>query len=225
MKDLIRTLHQRWPEGVPIDDYADFIEALLESFFEYAGTKEGEWVRKKIFTIDEFIKNPPEPVGERGPPTAINTHRITTAKQRELAERATGEKIETFADAERAGVNLHKINSAPRPPIRVPVKKQMADTYSDAMKRIKINPQMAEIIKGGFNVHENEDGSLELRPLPPKAPEPEYEPEVLEDDSPLEEGEERIAFDERKPGVASMADLEIRARDDAQRRHRERKGG
>lgn len=224
MKDLIRVLHQRWPRGVPIDDYVDFIEALLDGFFDYAGTPDGEWVRKRIYTIDEFIKNSDPNRKIEGAPN-VNTGRITNAKHRELVERASGQKAETIQDAERANVSLHKVGKT-TPSIKPTAKQQFAETFNDTMKRIKINPNMAQIIKNGFEVHENDDGSLELVPTVKKPKIEEYEePEVIEDDEPIAEGEERISFDERRPGIRSQADLEVKALEDAKRRASERKGG
>jgi hypothetical protein len=126
---------------------------------------------------------------------------------------ALGREVSTFKEAEAAGITLDT-NKTKRTPVKVNVK----ETYHEALKRVKIPANMAEHFRNGFTVKDNPDGSLTLEQSPDPIPEVEIDEAEVPD---LAEDEEVPGIDPRQRRV-TIADLEVMAKGDAQRRLSER---
>ncbi len=136
-------------------------------------------------------------------------------KEQEFYTAATGQHITNYQQIEDMGMSLDIKDDIKKSPIVRPTKAQLADKIEENTKKveniIKVSPEKAKLLKEGFKLVENEDGSIDF--VPEKMAEEIQEPEVED----IIDGE---VFDQP---VVTFQELQQRAMDRAQEKYSARK--
>ena len=137
------------------------------------------------------------------------------SEEQEFYTAATGQPITSYNQLEDMGLSLDVKDSIKKQPVVRPTKEQLASKIEENTKKIeniiKVSPEKAKLLKEGFKLVENEDGSIDF--VPEKMAEEIEEPEV----------EDMIDSDTFDQPVVTFQELQQRAMDRAQEKYSARK--